>query len=31
VGTSFEHSQFYNYQIASAKEIYLSAIQSETA
>jgi hypothetical protein len=31
VGTSFEHSQFYNYQIASAKDVYLSAIQSETA
>jgi len=31
VGTSFEHSMLYNYQIASAKEIYISAIQSETA
>ncbi|THX21005.1 glycoside hydrolase family 55 protein, partial [Aureobasidium pullulans] len=31
LGTSFEHSMLYNYQIASAKEIYISAIQSETA
>ncbi|KAI5210403.1 glycoside hydrolase family 55 protein [Aureobasidium subglaciale] len=31
LGTSFEHNMLYNYQIASAKEIYISAIQSETA
>jgi glucan 1,3-beta-glucosidase len=31
VGTSFEHSMLYNYQVASAKEIYISAAQTETA
>ncbi|KAH0272476.1 pectin lyase-like protein, partial [Aureobasidium melanogenum] len=31
VGTSFEHSMLYNYQFASANEIYASAIQTETA
>ncbi len=30
-GTSFEHSQLYNYQLANAKEIYMGIIQSETA
>ncbi|KAK5133279.1 hypothetical protein LTR08_008013 [Meristemomyces frigidus] len=30
-GSSFEHSVLYNYQIANAKEIYMSIIQSETA
>jgi hypothetical protein len=30
-GTSFEHSQLYNYQVANAKEIYMGIIQSETA
>lgn len=30
-GTAFEHSMLYNYQIANAKDIYLSIIQSETA
>lgn len=30
-GSSCEHSQLYNYQVANAKDIYLSAIQSETA
>ena len=29
-GTSSEHSQLYNYQIANAKNIYMSAIQTET-
>ncbi|KAI4719157.1 glycoside hydrolase family 55 protein [Aureobasidium sp. EXF-10727] len=31
VGTSFEHSMLYNYQISGAKEIYISALQTETA
>lgn len=30
-GSSFEHSQLYNYQVANAKEIYLGVMQSETA
>lgn len=30
-GTSFEHSQLYNYQLANAKEVYMGVIQSETA
>jgi len=30
-GSSFEHSVFYNYQIANAKNVYMSIIQSETA
>lgn len=30
-GTAFEHSMLYNYQIANAKDIYMSIIQSETA
>nr|OQO26207.1 hypothetical protein B0A51_06006 [Rachicladosporium sp. CCFEE 5018] len=30
-GSSFEHSQLYNYNIANAKEIYMGVIQSETA
>lgn len=30
-GTSFEHSQLYNYQIANGKDIYMGIIQSETA
>ncbi|KAI9699208.1 MAG: hypothetical protein M1820_007287 [Bogoriella megaspora] len=30
-GTSFEHSVLYNYQIANAKNVYMSVIQSETA
>lgn len=30
-GSSSEHSQLYNYQIANAKNIYMSAIQTETA
>ena len=30
-GSSFEHSQLYNYQVANAKEIYMGVIQSETA
>lgn len=29
-GTSSEHSQLYNYQIANAKNVYMSAIQTET-
>lgn len=29
-GTSFEHSQLYNYQVANAKDIYMGVIQSET-
>ena len=29
-GTSSEHSQLYNYQIANAKNLYLGAIQTET-
>lgn len=29
-GTSSEHSQFYNYQLANAKNVYMSAIQTET-
>lgn len=29
-GTSSEHSQLYNYQISHAKNIYMSAIQTET-
>ncbi|KAF2674481.1 pectin lyase-like protein [Microthyrium microscopicum] len=31
VGGSFEHSQLYNYQVANAKNVYMSHIQSETA
>lgn len=31
VGGSFEHSQLYNYQMANAKNLYMSHIQSETA
>lgn len=30
-GSSFEHSQLYNYNFANAKEIYMGVIQSETA
>lgn len=30
-GSSFEHSQMYNYQVANAKYVYMSIIQSETA
>ncbi len=30
-GTSSEHSQLYNYQIANAKDIWLGSIQTETA
>ena len=30
-GTSFEHSMLYNYQVANAKNVYMSVIQSETA
>ena len=30
-GTSAEHSQLYNYQIANAKDIWMGAIQTETA
>ena len=30
-GSSFEHSQLYNYQVANAKDIYMGVIQSETA
>jgi glucan 1,3-beta-glucosidase len=30
-GTSVEHSQLYNYQIANAKDIFMGAIQTETA
>ncbi|KAL8829350.1 MAG: hypothetical protein Q9170_006211 [Blastenia crenularia] len=29
-GTSSEHSQLYNYQIADAKNVYMAAIQTET-
>lgn len=29
-GTSSEHHQLYNYQIAHAKDVYMSAIQTET-
>ena len=29
-GTSSEHSQLYNYQIANAKDVYMGIIQSET-
>ena len=29
-GTSSEHSQLYNYQVANAKNVYMSAIQTET-
>lgn len=29
-GTSSEHSQLYNYQVANAKNIYMGVIQSET-
>jgi glucan 1,3-beta-glucosidase len=31
IGSSFEHSQLYNYQTANAKNIYISHAQSETA
>jgi glucan 1,3-beta-glucosidase len=31
VGTAFEHSQLYNYQISNAENVYMGAIQSETA
>jgi glucan 1,3-beta-glucosidase len=30
-GTSVEHSQLYNYQVANAKNIFMGAIQTETA
>ncbi len=30
-GTSSEHSQLYNYQIANARDIWMGAIQTETA
>ena len=30
-GTSSEHSQLYNYQLSSAANLYMGAIQSETA
>lgn len=30
-GSSSEHSMLYNYQIANAKDVYLSMMQSETA
>lgn len=30
-GGSFEHSMLYNFQTANAKDIYMGAIQSETA
>ena len=30
-GTSVEHSQLYNYQIANAQNIFMGAIQTETA
>ena len=30
-GTSVEHSQLYNYQVANAKNIWMGAIQTETA
>jgi len=29
-GTSSEHSQFYNYELANAKDVYMGIIQSET-
>ena len=29
-GTASEHNQLYNYQIAHAKDVYMSAIQTET-
>ncbi|MCJ1425652.1 hypothetical protein MMC29_003552 [Sticta canariensis] len=29
-GTSSEHSQLYNYQVANAKNVYMSAIQAES-
>lgn len=31
VGTGFEHSTLYNYQVANANYVYLGAIQAETA
>lgn len=31
VGTGFEHSTLYNYQVANADYVYLGAIQAETA
>lgn len=30
-GTSSEHSQLYNYQFANAKDVFMGAIQTETA
>jgi hypothetical protein len=30
-GTSSEHSQLYNYQLSSAKNVYMALIQTETA
>lgn len=30
-GTSSEHSQLYNYQIANAKDVFMGSIQTETA
>lgn len=30
-GSSYEHSTLYNYNIANAKQVYMGAIQSETA
>ena len=29
-GTASEHSVLYNYQLSGAKDVYMSAIQSET-
>lgn len=30
-GTSFEHSQMYNYAISNANAVYMGGIQTETA
>ena len=30
-GTSSEHSQLYNYQVSNAKDVFMGAIQTETA
>lgn len=29
-GTAFEHSTLYNYQVANARNVYMSSIQTET-
>lgn len=30
-GTAMEHSMLYNYQVANARDVFMSSIQTETA